>query len=65
MLKSLGIDYRSVKPKKSRAKVKPTPGASYQETEAMLFFHLPNNKIVMRWRGRPFDVTRQIQAILK
>ena len=64
MLQALGIDYRSIKPKKLRAKAKPAQGDSFKETEAILFFHVPGQGIAMRFRGRPFDVTKQLKAIL-
>ena len=65
VLKALGIDYRSIKPKNLREKEKPLQGETFKPTEAILFFHVPRQGIAMRYRGRPFDVTKQLLSILK
>ncbi len=65
VMKSLGTDYRAIKPKGSRAKNKPAQGETLKETEAMLFFHMPNGQTIMKFRGRPFDVTTQLSQILR
>ena len=37
---------------------------TFKETEAMLFFHMPDDKTILRWRGHPFDVTKPLKKIL-
>jgi len=71
ILKVLGIDYRTVEPKrKTKAKhpqalSAPGKGSYFKETEAMLFFHLPDGKMILSWRGKKFDVTKPLAKILK
>ncbi len=65
MLHALGIDYRKVAPKKLRARNPPKQGDSFKETEAILFFHMPNRRIILSWRGRKFDVTEKLETILE
>jgi hypothetical protein len=64
ILQALGIDYRKIRPKNPRSKNPPSPGEPFKETEAMLFFHMPGNRMVLRWRGHPFDVTIPLKKIL-
>lgn len=70
ILKALNIDYRNIRPKKQRnlrrlAGREVEQGDTFRETEAMLFFHLPDNRIILSWRGKKMDVTRQLRKILK
>lgn len=64
ILKALGIDYKSIKPKRSRSKNPPKQGEPLKETEAMLFFHMPDGRTILAFRGRRFDVTKKLQEIL-
>ena len=64
MLKALGIDYRTIKPKRPRSKNPPKKGQTLKETEALLFFHLPDGRTILRFRGHAFDVTRPLEKIL-
>lgn len=64
MLHALGIDYRKITPKRPRARNPAKQGDSFKETEAMLFFHLPGGKTILKFRGKAFDVSKKINEIL-
>lgn len=60
ILKVLGIDYRTIKPRKGRSRSPPKQGETLKETEALLFFHLPGGRTILSFRGRKFDVTKAL-----
>ncbi|MFH0714483.1 MAG: hypothetical protein V1847_01575 [Candidatus Diapherotrites archaeon] len=63
MLKVLGIDYARVKPKTGAGR-EPKRGETFKETEAMLFYHLPDGRIILSWRGKKFDVSKKLDKLL-
>lgn len=64
LLKVLGLDYRKIVPSKKLAtKNPPKPGQTLRFTEAMLFFHMPDGRIILRYRGKPFDVTKKLKEL--
>ncbi|GEM_PF-6690161 len=71
ILKALGIDYRKITPNRTKKAKHPEAlepkkrGESLLETEALLFFHLPNGKIILKFRGKAFDVTKPLKKILE
>lgn len=65
ILKVLGIDYAAIKPSKRQSKINPaTQGQTLRETEALLFFHLPDGRIILRYRRKAFDVTKALAKAL-
>jgi len=64
ILKSLGIDPMTVKPKKAMSKERPAAGDLLRFTEGMLFFVGPKNELIMKFRGRAFKIVRKSSGLV-
>jgi hypothetical protein len=65
ILEALGINYLKFKPNNQTAKKLAKLGSSSMRfNEGLLFYHLPNKRTILRYRGRAFDVTEPLQHAL-